>query len=801
MIRNYFKTAWRNILKHRFNSIVNITGLAMGMTFTLLIAAFIWKEWSVNKSLRNAGNQYIIQSKWKEPSQGFEIATAGPLAKALKESYPGLVANYYRYDGITSTVSRGDKAFREGLQVGDSTLLGMYGFRLLHGNPATALNHPFSIVLTGEKAVKYFGRTDVVGETITIENFSGSRKNFMITGVLAELPRNSVTRLVDNYENSFFIPESNLDFFGRNMEWYNTSIASYIELKPGVQPADLVQPMQDVVRQHAQPQVSANMTPYLVSLEEYHLSANKGLVKKMLYTLSAIAFFILLMAVINFINMSVSRSAVRMREIGIRKVLGGSRKQLIIQFLAESVIVALSAACLALGLYVAVKDVFGNVLGRQLPVFSEFPVYFFLFPVVLAVSVGLIAGVYPAFVLSSLKAVESVKGKLTVVKENSWFRKSLMGFQFATATVVFTGAIIISQQVRYFFRAELGYDRDYIVTAQVPRDWSIAGVSRMEHIRSQFAGMPEVRDVSLSFEMPDGNNGGNVLVFKNGADSATAISAQLLNTDEYYARTYDIHMAAGIFYSQPGAFTDSSKLVINEMQATALGWKNAQDAVGQLIHIQGINNAFTIAGVTKDFHFGSLQAAIPPIVFMHVSNNRIFRFFSFKLKAGGISHSITALQKQWAVLMPGAPFEYNFMDDTLKKMYRSELQLKKASSIATVLSFIIVLLGVIGLVSLSMQRRTREIGIRKVLGSSIPGIIVLFMKEFLGVILVAGTAACPVAYFIMNGWLNDYAYRINLTPAPFVLAVLLLALLTACLIIAQTIKAALHNPVKSLRTE
>jgi ABC-type antimicrobial peptide transport system permease subunit len=275
----------------------------------------------------------------------------------------------------------------------------------------------------------------------------------------------------------------------------------------------------------------------------------------------------------------------------------------------------------------------------------------------------------------------------------------------------------------------------------------------------------------------------------------------LLYADEYYASTFNIPMAAGDFYGAPGTITDSSKIVINEAGSKALGWANPNEAIGKQLNFPGTPGLFTIAGVTKDFHFGSMQKAIQPVTFLQVSLSTTFRFFSFKLKPGTIDQSIKQLQKKWAVLMPGAPFEYKFMDDSLKKLYKTEIQLKQAAYTAASLSLIIVLLGVLGLISLSVQKRTKEIGIRKVLGSSVKGIIALFLKEFLGIALVAGVLACPVAWLLMKKWLSDYVYRIDMTAMPFVTAIVLLGFITASLIIIQTIKTALANPVKSLRTE
>ena len=799
MIKNYFKIAWRNIIKSRFYSAVNIIGLSTGIAFTLLISAYVWSELQVNKNLKNADRQYIIQSKWKLPNEGYDFTTLGPLAKALKENYPGLVANYYRWDGITSNISKGNKVFREDISICDSTMLSMYGFTLQHGNKTTALNEPFSVVMSKEMAIKYFGKTDVIGQTVTIESFSGSKHPFMVTGVLNSYSKNSVTDLIEGYPNKFFVPASNLSFFGRNMDWPNPHIAGYVELQKGVTPSQLIKPMTHLIEENANPHFAADMKPYLVSLKDNYLDANNGLVKKMLFALSAIALFILIMAVINFINMSVSRSASRMREIGIRKVLGGMKKQLIFQFLIESLIVVLIATLFAFVIYLLTQNLFSDMLGKTIPSLSSFPVYFILFPFLFVLLIGFIAGIYPAFVLSSLKSVESLKGKITSIKENVLLRKSLIAFQFGTATIAFIGAMVISKQVSLFLHSDLGYNKDYILSAQLPRNWTRDGVDKMERIRDQFLGMPSVKDVSLSFEIPDGNNSNEVPIYKFGSDSTGAVAADILENDEKFLSVYQIPLVAGSPFE--GHRLDSLKVIVNETAVKALGWKNANQAIGQQVKIPGNPQAYTITGVTNDFHFGSMQSKMAPIIMFNLQYDFIYRYLSFKIKQGDVAGAVAALQKKWSSLLPNAPFEYTFMDETLSRMYNSEIQLKKASYTATVLALIIVLLGVLGLISLSVQKRTKEIGIRKVLGSSVAGIMSLFLKEFLSVIAVAGVVACPLAYIIMNKWLQEYAYRVNITVSPFIISVLILGLITALLIGVQTVKAALANPTKSLRND
>lgn len=799
MFRNYVKIAWRNITKYRFYSVVNIIGLSTGIVFTLLIGAFVWSAFQVNKHLKNADQQYIIQSHWKNANEGSALTTLGPLAKSLREYYPGLVANYFRWDGITSIVSRKDKKFRESIAISDSTMLNMYGFKLIHGNAATVLNAPFSVVITADKARKYFGTADVIGQSLTIENFSGEKHEFTITGIMEAPKKNSVTWINDANNNQIFISIRDLDFFGRNMQWANPHILSYVQLQKGVSPKDLVKPIAQLIEQHAPPGMAADLTPVLVPLNEYYLSANNGLMKKMLYGLSALSILILIMAVVNFTNLSISRSSVRMREIGIRKALGGLKSQLIRQFLTESILIVGISTLLAFILYSCTYHLFSNILGADIPSLLDFPLWFMVFPFLLVFAIGLMAGIYPAFVLSSMKSVDSLKGKLTGAKENLWLRKFLVAFQFITATIAFTGAIIISKQMDLFLHGDLGYNKDFILSAQLPREWTREGVNKMETIRDEFAKIGSVQKVSLSYEIPDGNNSNNVSLYKFGTDSTQAIAASILENDDKFLAVYHIPLIAGSSFK--GHRQDSLKVILNATAVKALGWKDAQQAIGHQVKIPGNHEIYTIAGVTDDFHFGSLQTKVAPIIMFNLEYDLIYRYLSFKIKPGNISATINALQKKWSMLMPDVPFDYRFMDETLAGLYKSEMQLKKASYVATILAIIIVLLGVTGLISLSIQKRMKEIGIRKVLGSSVAAIVGLFIKEFLLIVLVAGIIACPLAYLIMNNWLHNYAYRIDIKAIPFILSIGCLGIVTALLICLQAIKAARVNPIESLRTE
>ena len=458
------------------------------------------------------------------------------------------------------------------------------------------------------------------------------------------------------------------------------------------------------------------------------------------------------------------------------------------------------ATLIALGIYALGRPYFTDLLNTEITGLFSFPVYFYALPVLLALIIGILAGIYPALVLSSLKSIDSLKGKLSRVKDSVLFRKTLIAFQFGTAAIVLISAIIISKQISLFFGKSLGYDKDYVVYAQLPRDWSKPGVQKMEEIRYRLARLPQVSTVSLSWEIPDGMNGGSMQVYKMSDNPTQAFPSQVLVADNQFAATYNIPLKAGEFFKPQYMQGDSAKVVINETQSKALGFKEARDAIGQQFQAQGMP-PLSICGVVSDFQFGSMASRIQPITVINVNQNPFYRYFSIKLKPGNMEASLSALQSKWAELLPGAPFEYDFIDSALTKLYKTEIQLKKAAYLASGLAIIIVLLGVLGLISLSIQKRTKEIGIRKVLGSSVNNVILLFMKDFLGTVVIAGLVACPLAYVLMQHWLNDYAYKISLTPIPFIIAVISLTIVTAILISIQTIRAALANPVESLRAE
>lgn len=802
MLSHYIKLAFRTIWKNKLFSAVNVFGLAVGMTCFLLVGGYVWQEWQVNKTLRNLENQYIVQSKWKQPNMGIESTTIGYLPRALKDHYSHLVANYYRFDGVNSSVANGDKVFREGLQIGDSTMFSMYGFPLKYGDKKTALHEPFSLILTTEKAKKYFGKENVIGESLTIENFSGEQQNFKITGILDKNAQNSITNFSANNDNHFFIPTNTLQFFRRSIDtWQNIYTVGYLELQEGVQAEQLVEPMKQLLQEHTPTYIAENLDPYLIPLKSYYLDVGNGAVRKMIYTLSAISFFILLMAIINFVNIAVSKADLRMKEIGVRKVLGSLRTALMAQFYTEALLLVIFSGLLGLGLYVLTRPVVSGFLNNEIPSLLDFSWHFAFFFLGLIILIALLAGTYPALIISAFKPIQAMKGRLDKVGDQVWLRKGLLAVQFFVAAVVLIGANIISQQVDHFFSKDLGYDKSYVITASVSRDWTPEGVQKMETLRKQLENIPAVQQISLSYSIPNGNTAGQQPLYKVGTDSTNTVAAESIMVDPNYAATYNLTMAAGEFHDPANATNAVEELLLNEAASKALGWGNPAEAVNKRIRLINMPVPFTIKGIIKDYHHNSLHEAIQPAVFMSVGTTNLYRYFSIKLQAGNVNEALTSVQQKWSELMPNTPFDYQFQDEALANLYIRETRLQKAAYVATILATIIALLGIFGLLALSIQKRTREIGIRKVIGARAYNIISLFLKDFLPIVLLAGLLACPVAWYFAKNWLEAYTYRISMSILPFLSTLLLLLSITILLIFVQSFKASARNPLEAIKEE
>ncbi len=794
------KIAWRNLRKHKVHSSINIVGLLCSMAFVLLISAYIWQAYQVNAGLRNKDRQFALQSSYKQPGIGLDLTTVGALPRALKEEYPALVANYYRLDGLTCIISNGTEAFEENVSLGDSTLLSMYGFSLLQGNAHTALSNPFSVVIDEQAAMKYFGKKEAVGERLRIRNFAGEQHDFEVTAVTRQASENSIMRLMPSMQTAIFLPMSSEQYFGRDVNnWQNLWIAGFIELQEGVTPEQLQQPIKKLLEQHADKQIAENLQPQLKPLASYYLDDNQGAIRQLLLVLSLTAAFLIIMAIINFVNLSISQSLTRLKEVGLRKILGSSRKQLIVQLLAEYCLMVCIAGLLALALYPLLAPWFSSVMMKDLPALSALPFSFFVLFFAGNVILGLLAGIYPALKLSSNPVVSAVKNQLNEYGGKHLIRRSLLLLQFAVAVLVLISSVIIARQVDVFINGQLGYNKDYLLTVQVPRDWSEKGLHNIQQVQQELRQLPQIKDVSLSYGIPNSFGNGIQTVSKVGAEEG--IDALVITSDQHFAATYEIPLLTGQFFAAQEDPPVFSKVVINRKAAQALGYATVDEAIGQSIQLFDGEFTGTIAGVTEDFYANSMHSASPAVVWFPVQASMQYRFLSIRLQAGPIAPAIAALERRWKELMPDAPFQYKFIDETIQAMYSTEIQLKRAAQTATVISMLIVLLGVIGLTSLSINLRLKEIGIRKVLGANLRNMVLLFSKEFFIIFAVALCVSIPLTYFFMYRWLMNYAVKIDLQPLLFIIPIVGLSTVLLLFIAGLVLRANTHNPIKSLRDE
>ncbi len=803
MIFNYLKIAWRNLWRNKGFSALNILCLSIGLTFSMLIGIYVLNQYAVNSTIKNIASQYVIKSKWKQENMGSPVATLGPLAKTIKDEYPNLVENYYRFDPVSNIVSAGNKHFRTQIYVGDTTLVSMYGFQLLQGNPRRAFIDNQSAVVTEELALKFFGRTNVVGETLTVQTpADGGKHSFIISAVLRDPPFNTVTNFTLSTCQVYLPMEANQYFQGgdKGNNWSNVFMVSMLQLKKGVTANDLARPLANTLSKYQPAFVKDNLQAALSAMKDYYLKQNNGAVQNMVTTLSLIAAFILLLAIINFINISIGTSMHRLKEIGLRKVFGGSKVQIIVQYMLEASMLTTIAVLLSLQLYQLLVPVFNLLLNTRLDDYRQFGAGKWCLIAGLTMSVGFVSGIYPAFVLSSSNVVNAVKGKMDSVGAGLTLRKSLLIVQFTLAIVVFIGAINISRQVAYIFNKDIGFKKDQVmIVSSLPRASDSAGVVRMENLKSGLMQVPGVKSISLSYDIPDGSEGGNVNVYSPGHTDFTSMI--MLAADAGFSKVYGLDIKEGIFLQPDNSEYRSGRIVMNETAVKTLGWTSA---VGKTIRLGGPAGPIeTVAGVVKDFHFESMQKEIQPMIIagLNESFTRSYRYFSIKIQPAGIANTITSIQEKCRELFPETGFEYSFMDDKFKAIYQSELQLKKAADIGTVLNLVIIFTGIFGVVAFTLTKRTKEIAVRKVLGAGVKNILSIFLKEYGFLILIANAIAWPLAYLITTRWLENYVYRVQQNVTLYVFACLFILATAFVLIIAQCMKAALANPVRSLRSE
>ena len=793
MLRNYFKIAVRNLLRHKLFSGLNIFGLASGMACSILI--FLWVQDEMSFDSFNPGADHIFRLTAKIFDQ--EAAVVPPsLAYAIKTQIPA-IKNATRIAAEHRMITIGTKRFDEKkMFYADSNFLQIFNYPLLKGNKLVALSSPNSTVVTEETAIKYFGSADeAMGKTIDIDN--GTRgTNLTVSGVLKNIPANS------HLQFDILLPAALYDKTTNPAgAWNNFDVYVYFQLQEAVTPTSTVlsniekQATEIVKKNNTEVQASLSVQPlndihlhshYLVDVEG---QGNSQYVK----IFSLVALFIIAIACINFMNLATAVSGQRAKEVGLRKTVGALRPQLIAQFISESLLLSFISLLLALLIVYLMLPLFNQLASKSI-VISFLNIKTLLGFLGIAAVTGLLSGSYPAFFLSSFNPVKALKGTKLLHGQQSFLRNGLVVLQFAVSVILIISTLVIYTQLQYIQNRDIGFNKDNLLYIQMPE------VGDPKHnknaMQATLAQYPAISNYTFTGELPtDLTRGGSQLKWL-GMEPGTQVIAYRLQVDENFVKTFGMQMAAGRFFSKEFNGSDTG-YVVNETALRAMNL-NANDAIGKTISISLEDKEVPIIGVVKDFNFKPVQQPIEPLV---MKTNSGGGYLVMRTTPANIQKVITSLRQRFHNVYGDYPFSYGFINEDLSKLYRTEQTMGSLFNIFSALSIVISCLGLFGLAAFATQRRIKEIGVRKVLGAGEAGIVVLLSKDFIQLVAVSFIVAFPVAWWTMNKWLHNFAYRINISLWMFIaagLGALLIALVTVSF---QAVKAAMANPVQCLRTE
>jgi putative ABC transport system permease protein len=794
MIKNYLKIAFRNLLRHKTFSFINIMGLAVGMTACFLIFLYVSFETSYDNFHTKADRIYRVVTDTKTPSETISQGmTTTPIAINIKKDFPE-VADAVRLARDGFLVRKDNVKFQEERSVlADSTLFNVFDFPLVAGNRNTALKEPMSIILSQSAAKKYFGNTNPMGQQVLL---TGAAINATVTGVMKDIPENSQIQA-----DMFVSMSSSKQIYGSptsDSEWTNHNNYTYLLLKPHTDAKALEKKFPAFMEFHHGAQAKELQMQDYLSLEPlrdvYLKSKRDGFVTGSInnvYIFSIIAVFILLIACINFINLTTARSAERAKEVGIRKVIGAARFQLAKQFISESVIICLIAFVLSVLLCALVLPLFNQLAGKEISedIFNN-PLHI-LSLFLLSLGIGFIAGLYPALVLSSYKPVSVLKGRFSAGTKGLILRKGLVVFQFTISIILIAGTIVVYTQLHYMRSQDLGFSKDQEIIINTNFD------KNKDAFKQSLSSIPGVLSTSYSSSVPGSGNNCAYSQVQSKTGEMQKTNLDLYFVDYDYIKQYNLKVVAGRAFSKDFATDSTQAMMINESAVKLLGYSSPQEAIGRNFDQWGRKGK--IIGVLKDFHYKSLQQTIQPLA-MRIEPWG-FATISIKVSAAKLPSTIKAIQSKWNQVIPNRPFDYYFLDDFFNKQYHAEENFGNLFFNFAMLAIFISCLGLLGLSSYSTIQRTKEIGVRKVLGASVSSIVNLLSIEFIKLVLIAFVIAAPLAWYGMNKWLQDFAYRTNISWWVFALAAFASVLIAFVTISFQAIKAAIANPVKSLRTE
>ena len=813
MLKNYFKVALRNLWKSKGFTAINIIGLAAGLGVCLLIVLYVLDELSYDRYNVNAERIYRIDADLYFNSTQFNAAVAPkPMAPTLVKDYPDFLA-MVRFNNLGDVmVKKGNSWIQDHHSVWvDSTFFKVFTVPMIYGDPNTALNEPHSLVIDETTAKRYFNTTDVVGKILELQD----HKVCKITGVIRDIPQQS------HFHFSFIRPLRDGYNQNDNDDWLSNNYQSYVLVRPDVSRETLQTHLNQTANinlgRQLQAALHASMEDLrkqgshfryqLMPLTDIHLHSDKSAELEpngsvnYVYIFSFIAILILVIACVNFMNLSTARSAGRAKEVGIRKVAGSTKTNLIFQFLTESVLLSLISAILAIGLALLLMPMFNTLAGKELHAGMLFSGRILSILALLVIVVGCLAGSYPAFYLSSFQPIKVLKGSIATGFKGSLLRSILVVGQFWISICLIIGTLVIYRQLNYIRTREVGFNRDQVLLIKNAYTAGDPVLTFKKEIK-QIAG---ITNATLSGDIPsEGNTYSQNGWFRDASLNARDVVV-LTNmfVDEDYVPTLGMKMAKGRNFDPKSFPTDSTGIVINEAAAQLLGWKeplneklyrpNFRDSAGKLT-----SQEYHVVGIVKDFNFNSMHEKVLPMI-MQLSDNR--GILAIHFQGGNIPSLVHQVEMRWDKMAGGVPFAYTFMDNDFNKLYQADQQTGQVFITFAIFAIFIACLGLFGLVTYAAEQRTKEIGIRKVLGASTGGLMTLLSKDFVKLVLIASLIAFPVAWWAMNQWLQSFAYRIGISWWIFVVAGLTAILIAMVTVTTQTIRAALANPVRSLRSE
>jgi len=818
MFKNYFKTAWRNLMKNKVFSFINIAGLSIGMAACLLILQYVSFQLSFDRFNKNADDIYRVTNDRYQNNKLIQHGTItySAIGKAMQDDFPEVINHARVRPEGGAIIINGDKKLgdQQGYAV-DNSFLDMFSYKIIAGNKVNALAEPNTMILTETLAKKMFDVKNndfqsLVGKTIKKDN----EAPYKITAICEDAPENShlnfsyLTSYVTLYSGQYPWKEADYDFTDSDF-WH------YIQLKHGTNYKALEAKLEAFSQRHFQGnKVSGSVEKFflqpltkahLYSDYEYEIANTAS--ATVVWSMLIIASLIIFIAWVNYINLSTAKSAERAKEVGVRKVAGATKIQLVKQFLTESLIINVIALCIAFLLVALVQQPFNNLIQYHLSLtylfhngLNGFNVVALLMAIIIA---GIfVSGFYPAFVLSSFKPILVLKGKYITSAKGINLRKALVVGQFAITVALIVGSFIVYSQMRFISKQSLGINLSQVLVVRPPQltNFDSTFIGKENTLQNELKQIPHVKNVANSWSVAGDEMGRDFDLSRTADEHGEHFTTRKVGISPEFINVYDIKLLAGRNFDNTDYNTDRDKvhnIMLNENVAKQLGFATPKDAIGKTIHVEG--RQWDVIGVIADYHQKSLRYPLEPLILLPLYST--YSALSIKLDTKDVTQTVSAIKAKYDAFFPSNLFDYYFLDDSFNKQYANDQLFGKIFGIFSAFAIFIACLGLLGLSLFATTQRTKEIGVRKVLGASVSNIVMLLSKDFIRLVLVAFVIASPIAWFVMNNWLSDFAYRINISVWVFVGAGLLSVFIALATISFQAIKAAIANPVKSLRTE